>query len=365
MTGTVLTSHQYAWSNNVGYINFKNVIVGESALSGYAWSESKGFIKFNPARGGVMNDGSGNLSGSAWGEQLGWIDFSGVSINSDGLFTGTATGTLVGTINFGCPTYCDVQTDWRVTVNPGGGHVLGAQTIGIPAQVEVVDQPLILEPDQAGVLTVDTPAEPVIITIPANTSGSQITIIIEHEPLTPSSEGLVPTDKVLINGEFYNIYARDSAGNIVDSFSPPLTITLPIDQNLLGLKDLGVYYYVEANREWALIPDAVFTSSKVTFQVGHLTKFAIFGGLAVEQKPPSLPIEPVPGSTPVVSPHIATPTVQPEAAKPIAPQVVPVAPQGAKIQGKVIVGLAAFVSFLLLIILLAFRFSRSFWIRKH
>jgi hypothetical protein len=126
--GTVLSSHKYAWSNNVGYINFENVIVGDSSLSGTAWSANKGLIKFNPAKGGVFNDGVGNLSGFAWGEQLGWIDFDNVSINSStGQFSGTATGILVGTITFDCPNYCNVQTDWRQAVPPpvvpsrGGG----------------------------------------------------------------------------------------------------------------------------------------------------------------------------------------------------------------------------------------------------
>ena len=125
--GTVLSSNKYAWSNNVGYINFENVIVENSALSGYAWSTNKGLIKFNPALGGVLNDGTGNLSGSAWGEQLGWIDFDNVSINgTTGKFSGTASGALVGTITFDCPNYCDVQTDWRQAVSsqvvpPSGG----------------------------------------------------------------------------------------------------------------------------------------------------------------------------------------------------------------------------------------------------
>lgn len=123
---TIVSPHKYAWSNNIGYINFANVTVSDSALGGTAWSANKGFIKFNPAQGGVLNDGTGNLSGSAWGEQLGWIDFNNVSINESGKFSGTATGTLVGTITFDCPNYCDVVTDWRpatpsVTSSNGGG----------------------------------------------------------------------------------------------------------------------------------------------------------------------------------------------------------------------------------------------------
>ncbi len=112
--GTILSPYQYAWSDASGYINFANVDVSDGALSGYAWSANFGWIKFNPAQGGVLNDGTGNLSGSAWGEQLGWIDFDNVLINTtSGKFSGTATGELVGTITFDCPSYCDVRTDWK------------------------------------------------------------------------------------------------------------------------------------------------------------------------------------------------------------------------------------------------------------
>lgn len=123
--GTILNSHKYAWSDKAGYINFENVTVSDSVLSGYAWSANSGWIKFDPAMGGVLNDGAGHLFGSAWGEKIGWIDFANVDINADGKFTGTATGSLAGTITFDCPNYCDVRTDWRrqagaVSASPSG-----------------------------------------------------------------------------------------------------------------------------------------------------------------------------------------------------------------------------------------------------
>ncbi|PIY93746.1 MAG: hypothetical protein COY69_00010 [Candidatus Magasanikbacteria bacterium CG_4_10_14_0_8_um_filter_32_14] len=119
-SGTILVGHSYAWSNNVGYLNFRDTIVGDSLLTGYVWSQNSGWIKMNPSNGGVANDGQGNLSGFAWGESLGWINFSGVNINSSGIFTGTASGDLIGTLTFDC-TNCDVETDWRATPGGGGG----------------------------------------------------------------------------------------------------------------------------------------------------------------------------------------------------------------------------------------------------
>lgn len=124
--GTITSPYKYAWSDQVGYINFApvngGVTVTNSALSGYAWSENSGYINFAPAQGGVSNDGNGNLSGYAWGENLGYIDFDNVFINTTtGKFSGTATGALVGTINFDCPNYCDVRTDWRSSSSSSGG----------------------------------------------------------------------------------------------------------------------------------------------------------------------------------------------------------------------------------------------------
>lgn len=111
---TVLSDYKYAWSDRVGYINFDNLTISASAISGYAWSENGGWINFSPSMGGVSNDGLGNLSGSAWGENLGWINFDNVSISSDtGRFSGTASGDLIGILTFDCPNYCDVRTDWR------------------------------------------------------------------------------------------------------------------------------------------------------------------------------------------------------------------------------------------------------------
>ena len=122
-TGTIDSFNKYAWGNNIGWVNFNptngNVQVTDTALTGYAWSENYGWINLNPSQSGVKNSG-GVLSGSAWGEGTGYINFSGVTINSNGKFTGTATGSTVGTLTFGC-TNCNVTTTWRLSNSPAGG----------------------------------------------------------------------------------------------------------------------------------------------------------------------------------------------------------------------------------------------------
>jgi hypothetical protein len=121
-TGTIDSVNKYAWGSNTGYVNFNptngNVVVTSSGLTGDIWSDTYGWINLNPSNAGVTNDGNGNLSGYAWGEGTGYISFAGVTINtSTGIFQGTATGTIVGTINFNCSN-CEVETTWAPTVSP-------------------------------------------------------------------------------------------------------------------------------------------------------------------------------------------------------------------------------------------------------
>lgn len=118
--GTVSTVYKYAWGNIAGYVNFapahSKITVTSSVVSGYAWSANDGWINLSPAFGGVKNDGNGVLSGFAWDEVAGWVDFSGVTIDSSGVFHGKATGGVINganyAINFDCAS-CGVQTDWR------------------------------------------------------------------------------------------------------------------------------------------------------------------------------------------------------------------------------------------------------------
>lgn len=351
--GTILSSYKYSWSNNTGYINFENVIVGDSTLSGYAWSKNSGWIKFNPTQqGGVLNDGTGNLSGYAWGEQLGWINFDNVSINtSTGRFSGTATGTLIGTLTFDCPNYCDVRTDWRpscsavanastynayptcgpATCNSGytvsggscvasggggGGGVGGIPTPNPepqkPKHIETNNQDLIIDTDQSGRYTKDTDKGQVVVDVPTAGISSKTTFYIETEPLSSSNQYLNLPEVQLMNSVFYDVYAKDQNGNFVHQFSSPLTITLPIPIDLQKTRDLGVYWLNEVNNQWVLIPDAVFANSKAVFQINHLTRFAIFGVVDEEQTvtddnpplKPSLPVPPNDESKNIVKPDL-------------------------------------------------------------
>jgi hypothetical protein len=123
--------HQYAWGENVGWINAEpsatgnpGVTVSGLKLTGYLWGENIGWINLNCSNNntcgttgnyGVTNDNLGHLKGYAWGENVGWISFScennpstcattgnyGVTIDpATGLFGGKAWGENIGWIVF-------------------------------------------------------------------------------------------------------------------------------------------------------------------------------------------------------------------------------------------------------------------------
>ncbi len=95
---TIDAGHKYCWSENIGWLNFRDANGGASGvkdngtfLSGWAWSENIGWICLGdgtPGAGpfyanatgsdyGVNISPTGALSGYAWSENAGWINFSG------------------------------------------------------------------------------------------------------------------------------------------------------------------------------------------------------------------------------------------------------------------------------------------------
>ncbi len=125
---------QYAWGENVGWINTEptgdggpGMEVEDFRVSGWLWGENVGWISLTCENEGVCdaapyrvrNDGTGALSGQAWGENVGWISFAGdgwgVTVTpADGIFFGHAWGENVGWISFNStgPNAFRIRTAW-------------------------------------------------------------------------------------------------------------------------------------------------------------------------------------------------------------------------------------------------------------
>lgn len=233
--GTISASAYGAWSNNIGWVNFApangGVIITDSALTGSAWSGNYGWINFAPSNGGVMNDGQGHLSGSAWGDNLGWIDFSGVSINSNGKFTGTASGTIIGILTFDC-TYCDVETDWRpLSVRNGLSSFNSSYFIYPSVSLQPTSTPFFNNLNLPTFISSTTPvsnlynnkATSAISAIPsnsilprsvANNRGTSSTSTV-HVSLSVSIKKYVNSVIAKISTQIKNIHTFDSLGNTI------------------------------------------------------------------------------------------------------------------------------------------------------
>lgn len=127
--GNIDPTYKWAWSDNIGWLDFSNVTVDTFALTGYATSSAAGYgigaVSMSGSTYGVNNDGQGNLSGWAWNENIGWISFCGnasgpsawdgskwvcpssptyrVAIDGvSGDFSGWAWSSNIGWISFNC-----------------------------------------------------------------------------------------------------------------------------------------------------------------------------------------------------------------------------------------------------------------------
>jgi len=151
--GNIDSVLKYAWGDKMSWINFNpdggNVTLSDDKLTGKAWSYNYGWINLNPDNSGVKNDGQGKLSGFAWSENLGWIDFSGVEIR-DGIFSGQASGSETGIINFSCD-HCLVKTDWRKAASASGPAIIPIYPQSANISLPLINNDLIITSDKTEV----------------------------------------------------------------------------------------------------------------------------------------------------------------------------------------------------------------------
>lgn len=132
---------QYAWGENVGWINLEpsgdggpGMHVYDFTVNGWLWGENIGWVSLSCVNRGtcdqaayeVTHDGLGNLGGAAWGENVGWIRFSHLEGNvwidpADGFLHGYAWGENIGWIQMGSasgPSPYRIRTAWRCSPPP-------------------------------------------------------------------------------------------------------------------------------------------------------------------------------------------------------------------------------------------------------
>lgn len=117
---SLASASTYGWSESLGYFDFTDITVTDSAITGYAYNDNTGFLNMT----GVTNDGTGILSGYAWSESVGYFDFSEVVI-SNGTFDGYAYNDNTGFLNM-----TGVTTSWAPAVPEQDDNNRGSRSGG-------------------------------------------------------------------------------------------------------------------------------------------------------------------------------------------------------------------------------------------
>lgn len=145
-------------------------------------------------------------------------------------------------------------------------------------------------------LTVDG----VDLTIPANSieSDDDVTLTV-----TPTATDLPKNDDNSTFGVPLNFQAFDSDGNVQNSFTEPIVVTIPYDQKAVkaaGLveTDLEPKYFDEAGGTWQTIPGYQINTADntITFSTEHFTQFGLlYNTKTAGQAPPKVKQLHVPG----------------------------------------------------------------------
>ena len=201
--GTIDPNHNYAWSSYLGWFNFAtdqgNVHVTDTTVTGYIWNQNYGWINLSPTNGGVKNDGEGHLSGFAWGQDLGWGDYTGVTIDTIGVFHGSVRNLNLNapSLTFDCDN-CNVTTDWRpVSIRNGGSG--STQSTGSSSNVgtsnPTTPSVIPLQP-QTPIATTPTPETPPL-TLPITPGFPNTGIVTKETTPTIFTNSLVKQNKNL------------------------------------------------------------------------------------------------------------------------------------------------------------------------
>ncbi|MBP1989155.1 S-layer homology domain-containing protein [Paenibacillus eucommiae] len=129
--------------------------------------------------------------------------------------------------------------------------------------------------------TVQFEKNAVTITVPAGASEKQLTITVEKVLQTSQ----LVTNKDILLSPVYEILK-----NFTENFSKPITITLTFDSATVGANQIAsLFYYDEVKKVWLEIGGTV-SGNRITAEVDHFTKFAIFAvAKKAEEKPEEKP----------------------------------------------------------------------------
>lgn len=142
-----------------------------------------------------------------------------------------------------------------------GGSVATAPT----SPVTYTDGKLTLPAGSIGEVSLN---KEVTISIPAGATDRELKITINK---------VLETQALLTNQKSLTSPVFEILKNFSENFSKPVTLTFAFDKSKLsGDQTVSVFYFDEAKKEWVKVPGGKINESKITVEVDHFTKYAVF-----------------------------------------------------------------------------------------
>lgn len=106
------------------------------------------------------------------------------------------------------------------------------------------------------------------ISIPANATGKELKLTIEK---VLNTEGLL-TDKDVLASSIYEILK-----NFSENFNKAVTLDFAFDRaSMKGGQRAAIFYYDEVKKEWVEVAGSKVNGDRISVEVDHFTKFAVF-----------------------------------------------------------------------------------------
>lgn len=150
----------------------------------------------------------------------------------------------------------------------GNGGNDGGSSSNIVLPVISTNGKLTLPAGQSGEVRLDNG---LVISIPANASGKQLTLTIEK---------VLQTETLLSNHEILVSPIYEILKNFAENFSKPVTLTFVFDSGQVKSgQTVAIFYYDEVKKSWVKVNGKI-DGNRIVADVDHFTKFAV---LVVDQ----------------------------------------------------------------------------------
>ncbi|NOV04752.1 S-layer homology domain-containing protein [Paenibacillus planticolens] len=126
----------------------------------------------------------------------------------------------------------------------------------------------------------------VTVSIPASATDRELKVTITK---VLETQALLTNQKALASPVF------EILKNFSENFSKPITLTFVFDKSKLsGGQTVSVFYFDEVKKEWVKVPGGKINEGKISVEVNHFTKYAVF----TEDKAVTVP---TPGTQPTIN----------------------------------------------------------------